>query len=129
MSPGKSESAGFYRRGLPNVPRQKDNPDDFKAFVKVATDMQMQMERLLAEKPELGITQREVDDKRREYVQKGKRHGIKTLEDEIEKSMREEVTTGIYDRPKLISHLSLALAYLELTTGVNEDYLDVPGNE
>jgi hypothetical protein len=126
MPPSKhGESQGFYRRGKPNAERPTENLDDFRAFVKVASDMQLQMERLIVENPRLGIRQDEVDAKTWEYLDKGRSRGTKTLENDLEEKMRQEVTSDLKNRGEIITHLALALAYLELNQDVNEDNLDL----
>jgi hypothetical protein len=120
------ESAGFRRRGLPNAFRDADSQeDDPRAFEKVATGIQSRMEQLLQEKPELGVAQSDVDGKKAYYLEKGKVSGLKTLEDAIEEAMRTEVRGTDKLRDAVIDHLSLALAYLQLTKETNEDFLDV----
>ncbi|OGG50568.1 hypothetical protein A2763_04360 [Candidatus Kaiserbacteria bacterium RIFCSPHIGHO2_01_FULL_54_36] len=126
---GDKDPKGFYRRGLPNAPRPKESDDDPKAFEKVAVDMQMRMEQIIVDKPELGIAQSDIDARKAHYLAKGARVGIKALEDDIENAMRVEITGTHEFKETVIDHLGLALAYLELTRDVNEDFLDVKKDE
>jgi len=60
------ESAGFHRRGLPNVERSSaggsdevlDEPNAFKVL---ATDMVRGMEQTVKDNPTWGISQKEID--------------------------------------------------------------------
>ena len=117
---GGSGEGGFYRRGLPNRPRTEEDRDDPKAFIKVATDMVIGAKGTILDESRWAVHQDDIDEKKNESLHKGKREGLKVLENELEAAMRDMRN----DRETTIRHLGLALAYLELTEGVNEDHLD-----
>lgn len=119
---GGSGEAGFYRRGLPNRPLKAEGTDDPKAFIKVATDMQIGAEKTIGDNAVWDIHQDEVDGMKNEYLDRGKRLGLKVLEDDLEKAMHDMSNS----RENIVRHIALAQAYLALTEGENEDHLETP---
>src|SRR3989338_620379 len=122
MSGSNEFPKGFYRRGLPNAVRRTEPSDDPKAFEKVAVDMMRGSEKTIEENPALGISQSAVDEKTKEFLERGKRGGVKVLENELEKAFRDMTL----NEKSIINRLALSLAYLKLTEGVDADNLDRP---
>ncbi|MCR4325757.1 MAG: hypothetical protein NUV59_03025 [Patescibacteria group bacterium] len=112
MPKGSGESMGFYRRGMPNAER-RTTYDEPGAFLEVAESMRDDIEGVLRQMPELGVRQDEVDEQRNFLLGKADNEGIGSLENAMERAMREDVVADWDNRGKLIYRLALALAYLE----------------
>lgn len=112
-------------RGTPEQGREPvsdtEAENDPQAFERVAVDMQWRMEDVIRQRPEWHVTLTEVDAAKREWLDRGQRYGLKVLEDDIEETMREDAI----ERDGVIRHLSLALAYLELSDRPHEEGLDL----
>lgn len=131
MPPGKfdRDPPGFHRKGMPNAPRKDDGSDDPKALDRVAHDMHSDMERAIANYPEFGISQAEVDAKLKEYSDIGNRNGLKALENALEEHMKKDIVLIAENKHEIIDRLALSQAYLALTHDVSEDYQHIQREE
>lgn len=114
-------SAGFDRRGTPNVERPDNAIDDPKAFVKVAIDMQRGMQKTIEDNPGWGDLTKAVQVDTGKYLRKGEEKGLKTLEDDLEAALH---FVGS-DAATTINDLALATAYLKLIETRDEDIPDL----
>ena len=118
------ESAGFRREGLPNVIQaNKDETDEPKAFEVLAADIARGAEGTIIERQgEWKVTRAEIDENKKEFLDRGRTKGLKVLEDDLEAEMRNVEN----EKESVLRRLGLSLAYLELTKDLNEDHLDRP---
>ena len=106
------ESAGFHRRGLPNVEAKSSDENDLDELEKSAEDLIEKMEDLIKKIPELGVSQAEVDAKMREFLDISLKDGRAVLASQLTTVMQEYKEDAPLNREKIISNLALGLAWI-----------------
>jgi hypothetical protein len=120
----ENEPKGLRRQGRPNVERSQE-PVDERGTEKFAIDFQQKLLEHMQLNPDFDITKQEIAESTEEYLTRGRKEGVKVLEDMLEEIQREGFESLEDDPEGITAALGIINAYLELTHDENEDTLDL----